>query len=192
MRLIVDNGPPDRAGPRILAPGAPPSPGPLPTELTPHLEHGEVLAWWGEKRHIELTLVGLSFGAAVLALLGVTAFAPEFWRQGLTDIAAPVGALLSPTALVLGREWVARRAVMVTDGAIVVVEPSGASTRLPLPAIRTIRRDFVRGGAVLEGAGLSVAIPAALAEPTGAALASRIRSRTGAAGSIDDRLGWLP
>lgn len=192
MRLVVDNGPAEDEGPRILAPGAPPSPGPVPIALAKHLEHGEVLVWWGEKTQMQWALVGLTCGAALLALVAATVFAPEFWSQPWRDIAAPVAAILSPTLFVVYREWVARRSILVTDTATVVVDPHDESVRLHHGAIRAISRDWLRGGVRLQGAGVVVFIPTILAEPTRAALASRMRGRLHGATQVDDPLGWLP
>ena len=47
LKLAASNPDPEPSaagqGPRILAPGAPPSPGPVPNELAQHLSFGEAL-----------------------------------------------------------------------------------------------------------------------------------------------------
>lgn len=191
LRLVVDNGPQTRTGPRVLAPGAPASPGPLPNDLAQYLEHGEVLAWWGDKPRIAFDLIGLTAGAAAVVLLGVTAFAPSFWSQPLAGFGPPVLALLSPTLLVLFREWVGRGSVLVTDRALVVLDRDGVAQRIPFAAIVAIRRDVVRGGVTIDTGRSRVRIPPALTEPTRVAVQSRVANRIGGAAQVDDPLGWL-
>lgn len=192
MRLVVDNGPAADDGPRILAPGAPPSPGPVPIALAKHLEHGEVLVWWGQKTGMQWALVGLTAGAALLVLVAVTIFAPGFWSQPWRDVAAPVAAIFSPAAFVLYREWIARRSVLVTDTATVVVDAHDEPVRLHHGALRSITRDWLRGGVRLQGPGRVLFVPTILADATRAALVSRMRGRLHGATQVHDPLGWLP
>lgn len=178
-------------GPRILAPGAPPSPGPIPNDLAQHLDHGEVLVWWGEKTGIELGLVLITLGAAAVALLLVTGFAPSFWSQPIGQIWQPVAALLSPTLFVIAREWTARRALLVTAKAIIEVPRREPPRRLPLSGIARVRRDWLRGGLRVEGAKTAVQVPTALLEDAGAAMRSRFRGRLRAPEREMDPLRWL-
>lgn len=191
LALVVDNGPSRSDGPRVLAPGAPISPGPVPTELAALLEHGEVVVWWGRKRNMQLALSGITLGAAVVTLALVSAFAPTFWLQPFDGIAPPLLALLSPTLFVLYREWVGRATVVVTDTAIVVVDHRREAHRVPLSALQTIARDWLRGGVRLASARQRIHIPSALTEPTRLALVSRLRRRLSGASPIDDSVGWL-
>src|SRR5690606_11975099 len=101
--------------------------------------------------------------------------APEFWSQRGSEIFPPLAALLSPTVFVLYREWVARQTIMVTDGAIVVVDAHDEPLRLAHGGIAAISRDWLRGGVQIRGSGVSVFIPSHLVDPTRAALASRLR-----------------
>ena len=193
LKLVVSrpSEPGDDTGPRILAPGAPPSPGPIPNELAMHLEHGEVLVWWGMKSRIQPALLGITLAAAAVAVLLVTAFAPTFWSRPLSGLWAPVLALLSPSLLVLFRELANKRAVLVTDRAIVGVDRRGEASRLALTGIAAVRRDFIRGGVTLWGRRAQVRIPPSLMDDARAALASRRRGMVTASQEIDDAVGWL-
>ena len=136
LKLAASNPDPEPSaagqGPRILAPGAPPSPGPVPNELAQHLSFGEALVWWNAKDRIDVGPVGLVL-LAVLVILGfVTLFAPEFWSQPWSELAKPIAALLSPAALVLLRERLDQCSVLVTDAAIVGVDRGGHAVRLGL------------------------------------------------------------
>lgn len=180
-------------GPRILAAGAPPSVGPIPNELAMHLQHGEALVWWGLKNQISLAPAWFTLGGAAVILALVTGFAPELWTRGWADLWKPLGALLSPTAFVLLREWLGRRAIMVTDSAIIEVDRSGTPHRLPLGAIELVRRDVLRGGVRLSGrGGQEVFVPPALADDARQAVASQVRRRVRGAGRTQDSTGWMP
>lgn len=194
LKLAASNPdpPPGEHGPRILAPGAPPSPGPVPNELAQHLAFGEALVWWGEKDRIDLRPVGLVL-LAVLVILGfVSLLAPEFWSQPWRELAKPVGALLSPALLVLLRERLDQLAVLVTDTSIVGVDRSGRASRLTLDGIASVKRDALRGGLVLEGRGGRLRIPTSLLDDTRQAIASQSRNRVRGSGGVDDPTGWLP
>ncbi len=174
---------------RVLTPGAPSSPGPCPNDLAVHLEHGEVLVWWNEKTEIQLGLAGITLGAAAVALLMVTGFAPTFWSQPLSGLWRPLLALLSPTLLVLAREWASRTALIVTNNAIIEVPRKGSPKRLALPRILRVRRDWVRGGLKLEGPGTTVHVPTSLLGDAGKAVRSRLQGRVRT--PEDDPLRWL-
>ena len=187
------NGGQTRGGPRILAPGAPPSPGPIPNDLARHLVFGEALVWWDEKDRIHAGPVALVVVAA-LAILGfVSVLAPQFWLQPWRELWKPIAALMSPAALVLLRERANRRAVLVTDAGIIGVDRQGHADRLAFDAITKVQRDILRGGLVLEGKRERVRIPPSLLDDARQAIASQRRNRLRRApGSIDDPMRWLP
>lgn len=179
-------------GPRILAPGAPPSPGPLPSELSRHLVFGEALVWWDEKERVHLGPVAMVVGAGVAILGFVSVLAPSFWLQPLGELWKPVAALFSPALLVLLRERLNQCAVLVTDVGIIGVDPSGGVQRLALDGIAAVRRDVLRGGLLLEGPRGRVRIPPSLMNDAQQAIASQRRSRPRAAAQVDDPMRWLP
>lgn len=194
LKLAVSNPDPEPSshGPRILAPGAPPSPGPVPNELARHLAFGEALVWWDEKDRINYGPVGLVL-LAVLGILGfVTLLAPEFWSQPWSELAKPIAALASPAVLVLLRERMDQRAVLVTDTSIVGIDRAGRAARLAFDGIASVRRDPLRGGMVLEGRAGRVRIPTSLLDDTRQAIASQSRNRVRASAKVDDPTGWLP
>lgn len=179
-------------GPRILAPGAPPSPGPVPSDLARHLVFGEALVWWDEKERVHLGPVAMVVGAGVAILGFVSVLAPSFWLQPLGELWKPVAALFSPALLVLLRERLNQCAVLVTDVGIIGVDRSGGVQRLAFDAIESVRRDVLRGGLLLEGKRGRVRIPPSLTDDAHQAIASqrRLRPRTGAV--VDDPMRWLP
>ena len=179
-------------GPRILAPGAPPSSGPLPNELAQHLVRGEALVWWGDKNSIRFGPVLMILGVALAVLALVTLLAPEFWAQPPRELAKPIGVLLSPAAFVLVRERINRRAVLVTDASITSIDMRGRAQRLPLGGIAKVRRDPLRGGMVLEGRQGQVRLPPVLLDDTRQAIASQRRHSVRGSASVDDPQGWLP
>ena len=185
------NSPDPKDGRRILAPGAPPSAGPIPNALAVHLKHGEVLAWWGSKDSIQWGPIALTAGAAALVLAMASAFAPGLWAGGWSAMWAPLLALSSPTLFVLMREWLGRGSVLVTDEAIVEVDRAGQSHRLGFGGIARVRRDWLRGGVKLEGRRALLRIPPVLVDETRDAIASRLRGRV-RSGSPDDPIGFLP
>jgi len=177
--------------PRVLAPGAPLSPGPCPNDLAQHLEHGEALAWWGEKMNVQFGLAAITLGAAVVALLLVTGFAPTFWDQPFSDLWPPVVVLLSPTLLVLARETASRTALLVTNTAVVEVPRKGAPKRLALQAISGVQRDWVRGGLRVDGPNTALHVPTSLMEESGKAVRSRLKGRVRTPQGVTDPLRWL-
>lgn len=180
---------PDR---RILATGAPPSPSQVPLDLARHLELGEVLVWWGEKDRIEPAPIALAGGLAVVAVLLVTIFVPEFWSQPLATLWQPLLAICAPVLFVVVRERASRGAVLVTDDHVIEVGPTGRSTRLGFDNVRAVRRDVLRGGIRLDGARGSVHVPGPLVEQTRAAIECQRRNRVRTGATIDDPTGWLP
>lgn len=191
LEVIDGGGEGDGVGDKILAPGAPPSPGPCPNDLAQHLNHGEVLAWWGEKSGIQFGLAAITLGAAAVALLLVTGFAPSFWAQPPAQLWRPLLVLLSPTLAVIVREWLSRRAVLVTGVAIIEVPRRGAPARLNLSGIVRVRRDWVRGGLTVEGSNTRVHVPTSLIEDAGKAVRSRLRGRARPPSREADPLRWL-
>lgn len=177
---------------RVLAPGAPPSPGTAPLEIARHLRLGEALVWWDAKVGFDLRPLMWIGGACAAVLLGATAVAPEFWDQPLADLWKPIAVLLSPMLLWLVREQLSQRSIMVTDTAIIEVPRSGEPQRLQFAAVQRVRRDLWTGGIVLVGKNSKVRIPATLTERARAAIASQ---RKGALRSAkerpDDPLGFM-
>ena len=192
LELVSSNPEPDgQGGPRILAPGAPPSPGPIPGDLARHLVFGEALVWWDEKDRIHLGPVAMVITAAVAILGFVSVLAPSFWLQPLSELWKPVAALFSPALLVLLRERMNQYAVLVTDVGIIGVDPAGRVQRLAFDGIESVRRDVLRGGILLEGKRGRVRIPPSLAGDAHQAIASQRRSRPRGSGQIDDPMRWL-
>lgn len=194
LELVSSNPspPPGGGGPRILAPGAPPSPGPVPGDLARHLVFGEALVWWDEKDRVHFGPIGLVIVAAVAILGFVSVLAPQFWLQPWDELWKPVAALLSPAILVLLRERFNQRAVLVTDVGIIDVDRQGRVGRLAFDAITSVRRDALRGGIVLEGKRGRVRIPPSLLDDAHQAIASQRRNRVRATTEIDDPMRWLP
>jgi hypothetical protein len=195
LRLVASK--PERAGtakgPRILATGAPVSPGPVPNDLASHLEFGEALIWWGEKDRIDRGPILLALGAALVALALVSGFAPELWHQSWSALWPPLLALLSPTLFVLARERLGQAAVLVTDAAIVSVTLDDRAARLRFDSVRAVRRDPLRGGVRLLGPrGVVVRVPAALMDDARAAIASQRATRVRSRDDVDDPLRWMP
>ena len=183
---------PEEAG-RRLAPGAPLSPGTVPLELALHLRSGEALVWWDAKAALDLRQPMIVLAACVLVLLAVTAVSPSFWSQPFADLWPPVAALLSPVALMLVREQLSLRSLIVTDTAIVEVSRSGEVSRLVFSAVRRVHRDLLTGGVLLQGKDTKIRVPPALAENARAAIASQRRSvLRGDGAPPDDPLGWMP
>lgn len=180
---------PDR---RILAPGAPPSPSVAPLDLARHLEFGEALAWWGDKSHIERAPIIVAGTLVGVALLLVTLAVPEFWLQPFDQLWQPLVAVSLPLVFAITRERLSRRAVLVTDNAVVEVDMAGRSARLGFDNIRAVRRDLLRGGLRLEGAKATVRIPAMLATDARQAIASQRRGRVQTRENLDDPMRWLP
>jgi hypothetical protein len=169
------------------------SPGTVPLELASLLELGEAVIWWDRKRSwawrpIAVTAAG---GLAVLAL--ATLFAPGLWQRPLDEAWQPIAAVLAPALFLTAREWASRRALVVTDAALVGVDPRGKAQRLPLRAILRVRRDWLTGGIRLDGARSSVIVPPPLMDDARKAIALPRRDMLrGSNDRPDDPLGWLP
>ena len=182
----------DDEGPR-LAPGAPPSAGTLPLEFAQLLRRGEAVVWWDEKERVSWRPVLWTVVAGLVILGGVSAFAPELWQQPLNQLWKPVAAIFSPAAFVFAREFLGRRALVVTDNSIIDVDWRGRSDRIGFRTIRRVRRDFLTGGVLLEGEAHKVRVPPALSERAREAIASQTVNMIRASndGPVDS-LGWLP
>jgi len=179
------------AGPRILASGAPISPGPVPPDLAQHLVFGEALVWWGDKSRIYFGPL-LMVLAAIVSILGfVSLLAPEFWLAPPLELAKPLAVLFSPALVVLIRERLNQRAVLVTDSFVLDVDNRGRSARLRFDQIRKVSRDVLRGGVCLEAGDVRVLIPPPLAEDTRKAIAAQMRGRV-RANELEDSIGWMP
>ena len=178
---------------RRLAPGAPLSPGTVPLELALHLRSGEALVWWDAKASRDLRPILIALAGCMLVLVAVTLISPSFWSQPFSDLWPPIAALLSPVALMLLREHLGQRSLMVTDTSIVEVSRTGQVSRLVFSAVRRVQRDLLTGGVLLQGKDTKIRVPPALSENARAAIASQRRSvLRGDASPPDDPLGWMP
>lgn len=160
-------------GARVLAPGAPPSPGTAPLEIARHLRLGEALVWWDAKAGYDLRPLAWIGGISAAVLLVASLLAPEFWDQPFTDLWRPIAVLLSPMLLWLVREQFSQRAILVTDTAVLEVPRRGEPQRLQFSAVQRVRRDLLTGGVVLIGKVSKVRVPATLVDRTRAAIASQ-------------------
>lgn len=179
------------AGQRF-APGAPPSPGPVPMALARHLRMGEPTVWWGEKHRIERGPMLWLAGAGLFVLLFATLLAPELWDQPLADLWKPLVPALAPALLYAVRQYLSLRAVLVTDSSVIVRDFRGRVERLAFRNVRRVRRDFVTGGILLEGATHRVRLPPDLADDARDAIGSQTRHTLRSDDGPDDPIGWLP
>ena len=176
---------------RTLAPGAPRSPGPVPLELARELRVGEPVVWWGEKDRIDRKPIVWML-LACLGLLGFASLlAPELWDVPLGDLWQLVLPALAPAALLLVRELVSVRTVLVTDSSVLVLDHRGRLDRLAFRNVRRVRRDWLTGGVLLEGAEHKLRVPPQLAEDTRIAIASQTRYTIGGGDRPDDPLRFL-
>lgn len=171
-------------GARVLAPGAPPSPGTAPLEIARHLRLGEALVWWDAKVGYDLRPLAWIGGISAAVLVVASLLAPEFWDLPLADLWRPIAVLLSPMLVWLVREQMSQRSILVTDTAILEVPRRGEPQRLQFSAVQRVRRDLLTGGVVLQGKHSKVRVPAALADRARAAIASQ---RRGALRSASER-----
>lgn len=192
LRALPGGKPASEPDRRILAAGAPPSPSVVPLDLARHLEFGEALVWWGEKQTMQRGPIALAAALAILALGGVSLLVPEFWAQPLSGLWQPLAAICSPLAFAVLREYLSRRAVLVTDTSVIEVGMDGRSSRLGFDNVRRVRRDVLRGGLRIEGARAAVRIPSVLVDDARQAIASQRRGRVATRSELDDPTGWLP
>ena len=175
-----------------LAPGAPPSPGPVPLEFASALRMGEPTVWWGEKHSIERGPIAWT-AAAGLALLAVASlWAPDLWSQPLDALWKLVLLPLAPAMLLGAREYLSLRAVLVTDNSVIVRDHRGRMARLAFRNVRRVGRDVLTGGILLEGARHRVRLPPALSDDAREAMDSQLRHTLRSGDGPDDPLGWMP
>jgi hypothetical protein len=177
---------------RRLAPGAPKSPGTMPFEYARELRVGEAAIWWNHKETITWAPVLWTLGAALLLVGVATAIVPEFWGQPLDELWKAVVPALLPSLLLLAREWVSRRAIVVTDNSVISFDHRGRVERLGFRNVRAIKRDLLTGGVLLEGAEHKIRIPPVLVDDTREAVASQVRHTLRGSQELDDSLGWFP
>jgi hypothetical protein len=177
---------------RILAPGAPRSPGSVPFEIAQELRSGDVVVWWGRKDRVDHRPILWVLGAALLLLGFATLLAPELWAAPLSEVWKPLVPALAPAGLLLVRELLSRRTVVVTDKSVLVLDHRGRLERLGFRNLRRIRRDLLTGGVLLEGAQHHLRLPPQLAEDARTAIASQTRHMIPGGERPEDRLGWLP
>ncbi|MFV8755116.1 hypothetical protein ACNOYE_31600 [Nannocystaceae bacterium ST9] len=164
----------------------------MPFEYARELRVGEAVIWWNHKETINWRPVLWTFGAA-LALIGLaTAFVPEIWGQSFEDLWKTLVPALLPSLLLLAREWLSRRAIVVTDNSVIGFDHRGRVDRLGFRNVRSIRRDLLTGGVLLEGAEHKIRIPPSLADDTRDAIDSQVRHTIRASQELDDQLGWYP
>lgn len=177
---------------RVLAPGAPPSPGAVPFELATELRVGEAVIWWGRKDFVARRPIAWLLLAG-LALLGFgTLLAPELWNVPWTELWKLLAPALAPAGLFYARELVSRRTVLVTESSVIVLDHQGRLDRLAFRNVRRVRRDLLTGGILLEGAAHKLRIPPELADDARVAIASQTRHHMTGGDGPDDPLRWLP
>lgn len=194
---IVDASGPSPSGDRSksFAPGAPPSPGPLPEELLEELQRGEALVWWNEKTRINPYPPLVTLGISLVLMLGITMLAPAFWSQSLREIAGPLAAMLLPSLLMLVREIAGMGQWMVSDRRIIFCDIRQRIHRLPFSAVQLVRRDLWSGGVRLDGPNSSIRIAPQRMNDARQALKSQLQGRilgSGAPPPIDQLGGWYP
>lgn len=154
---------------------------------------GEAVVWWDEKERVSWRPVMWTVLVGCVVLGAVSVFVPELWQQPLRELWKPITAVFSPAAFVFAREWVGRRATLVTDNAIIDVDARGRADRIGFRNVRKVRRDLLTGGVLLEGEAHKVRIPPALAEDARLAVASQTTNLIRASADQPvDTLGWLP
>lgn len=176
---------------RTLAPGAPVSPGPVPLELARELRVGEPVVWWGAKQRVDRRPVAWMLSASMLLLALATLLAPELWDVPFGDFWQLLVPALAPAALLLTRELVSVRTVLVTDSSVLVLDHRGRLDRLAFRNVRRVRRDWLTGGVLLEGAEHRLRVPPQLAEDTRVAIASQTRYTLPGGDRPDDPLHFL-
>ncbi len=140
-------------GARVLAPGAPPSPGTRAAgDRAPPA--GSARRWGGGTPRPAIDLRPLADrghqrgGAAGRQPAGARVLG---WTSRSSDLWRPIAVLLSPMLLWLVREQFSQRAILVTDTAVLEVPRRGEPQRLQFSAVQRVRRDLLTGGVVLTG-----------------------------------------
>ncbi len=177
---------------RVLAPGAPRSPGAVPLEIARELRVGEPVVWWGRKDRVDRKPIAWMLVAGALLLALATLLAPELWDVPISQMWKPLVPALAPAALLLARELLSVRTVLVTDSSVLVLDHRGRLDRLAFRNVRRVRRDLVTGGILLEGAEHKLRLPPLLAEDARTAIASQVRHTLSSGERPDDPIGWLP
>lgn len=177
---------------RVLAPGAPRSPGAVPLELARELRVGEPVIWWGAKDRIDRRPIAWMFLAGAVLLGFATLLAPELWSAPIAEVWKPLVPALAPALLLLAREYLSLRTVLVTDSSVLVLDHRGRLDRLAFRNVRRVRRDLLTGGVLLEGAEHKLRLPPQLAEDARTAIATQTRHRIASGDPPDDPMGWLP
>ena len=180
--------------PGARIPGRPNKPsGPIPLKYTALLQRGEAVVWWGEKASIGWGTVMAVAGVGLFALAFASLLVPEMWARPTGELWQPVAVVLAPALLILLREWSGRRAIVVTDMAVIDHGPTGKPDRLGFRGVVRVRRDLWTGGVLLEGKVHRVRVPPDLAEDVRAAIGTQTRDMIrGSDEQPDDRLNWLP
>ena len=176
---------------RVLAPGAPRSPGAVPFELARELRVGEPVVWWGRKDRVDRKPVAWMLLAGAVLLGFATLLAPELWDVPVTEMWKPLVPALAPAALLWVRERFSVRTVLVTDSSVLVLDHRRRLDRLAFRNVRKVRRDLLTGGVLLEGAQHKLRLPPQLSEDARAAVMSQTRHSIGGGDGPDDPLGWL-
>ena len=177
--------------PRTLAPGAPRSPGPVPLELARELRVGEPVVWWGEKDRVDRKPIAWMLIISLLLLGFASLIAPELWAVPFGDLWQLIVPTLAPAGLLLARELVSIRTVLVTDSSLLVLDHRGRLERLAFRNVRRVGRDWLTGGVLLEGAEHKLRVPPQLAEDTRLAIASQTRYTLAGGQRPDDPLRFL-
>lgn len=178
---------------RILAPGAPPSPGTVPLDLARLLRRNEAVVWWNRKPRIRWSLISALAGVGGLLLLSITLFAPEIWARGFLAMLKPIGAVFSPAIVLFFRELLSLRRTLVTDNSVIDLPRFGAADRIGFRNVDRVRRDLLTGGIVLHGKEHKVRIPPELTDDARMAIASQTKHTIKAGpDQPDDPHGWLP
>lgn len=176
---------------RTLAPGAPRSPGPAPLELARELRVGEPVVWWGEKDRIDRKPIVWILVVSLLLLGVASLLAPELWQRPLAELWQLIVPVLAPAALLFARELVSISTVLVTDSSVLVLDHRGRLERLAFRNVRRVRRDWLTGGVLLEGAAHKLRVPPQLMEDTRSAIASQTRYSISGGQGPDDPLRFL-
>jgi hypothetical protein len=165
----------------------------VPLELAQALRSNEPVVWWNEKDAISWKAVLATLALGLLALAAVSLFAPEFWEQPWSQLWKPAAVPMLPALLVLAREILSMRAILVTDSSVIDLGFRGSLDRVAFRNIRRVRRDLITGGILLEGKQHKVRIPPALLDDAHSAIESQRRLSLGSGqDKPDDPLGWLP
>lgn len=196
MRVVPnDSSPTPDNAPRSLAPGAPQSPGPLPSDLHDLLERGEALIWWNQKEKMDWISPAVTLVVCLMLLGAITMLAPTFWARSPLDFWGPVAAMLLPAAFMVVREFFGRGLWVVTDRRMVAINHQGYTQSLPFRSIREVRRDMLAGGVKLIGPSKSLRIAPGFSKDARVAMRTQLRTKilgSGDKAPVDHVGGWFP